>query len=121
MKWWHWVLAAVAILILIAEKVIATKLNLPGQFVYILGLELTYFFVLFVLGTVIGDVMRKRLQAREDREEYAKSVVKYRLLAGAFAVAAGLYMMTAWVPGWIGRNIIFFAGYYYGLSRNKDA
>lgn len=120
MKKWHWLLAGLALLILIAEKELVGRPNLTGQFAYIVALEIGYFVVLFVLGTGIGRSMRQRLLER-DADEYGKSVVKYRIWAVVFVAVAITYMATGFIPGWIGRNIIFFGGYYVGLSRNRKA
>ncbi|WP_018130469.1 hypothetical protein [Effusibacillus pohliae] len=118
MRWQHWLLAAAAVAILIAEQLLTGSPNQPGRYlIYYYALEVAYFFVLLALGTAIGGVVRKRLLARQDKAEYLRSVGIYRLLALIFVIAAGMYLMTAWIPGWIGRHIIFFGGYYYGLSR----
>lgn len=118
MRGWHWLLGFAAVAIYAAEMTIVWQTNRAGRYiVYLYALEIAYFFVMLALGTAIGGLMRKRLLARQDREEYVKSIGVYRFLAFLFTVAAGMYLITAWIPGWIGRHVIFFGGYYYGLAR----
>lgn len=120
MKLRHWLLALVAVGIWVTESILPGQSSQPGRYIlYHYILEIAYFFVLLALGSAIGGLVQKRLLARQDREEYVRSLRVYRLLAALFVAAAGMYLITLWLPGWIGRNIIFFGGYYYGLSRLK--
>ncbi|MFC4769835.1 hypothetical protein [Effusibacillus consociatus] len=121
MKGWHWLLLAAAVGIFIAEQLISASPNQAGRYLlfhYIL--EIAYFIVLLILGTAIGRLVQQRLRKRQDKAEYVKSIRTYRFLAFLFVVAAGLYMMTGWIPGWIGKHVIFIGGYYYGLSRLRE-
>lgn len=119
MKWWHWLLIILVVAIRAVETVISGNPGLPRQFVWILGLELAYFVLLAVLGVSFGRLMQARLLAREDKEEYERSASRYQLLGWLFVLASITYLLTGWLPGWIGRNIILLGGYYLGLGRMK--
>ncbi len=118
MKKSHWILAGLALLILIAERGIVGRTDAANQLLYLAALEIGYFIVVLILGIGIGNSMRRRLIER-DAKEYEKSVVRYRIWAVVFVAVAITYMATGFIPGWIGRNIIFFGGYYYALAKKS--
>ncbi|GAX91071.1 hypothetical protein [Effusibacillus lacus] len=120
MRWHHWLLAVTAIGILAAQQLIAVLVDQAGRYIlYHYTLEIAYFFVLMALGISIGSLVQKRMLVRQDREEFLKNRKMYYLLAFLFAIAGGMYLIAAWIPGWIGKHIIFFGGYYYGLAARK--
>lgn len=73
--------------------------------------EILYMALVYTIGDRIGT----RVQAVP-----AKEAKKAWWLGVAFMLVVILYFTNAILPGWIGRNVIFFAGYYFSISRRLN-
>ncbi|MDB5084794.1 MAG: hypothetical protein JWN30_1680 [Bacilli bacterium] len=88
-----------------------------GNSVLLLQLfEVVYFFLCLGVGYALSRfLLRKWL----GQEQMAARRTLHLVLAALFAVIAIICLLTgsALLPIWIGRNVIFFSGYYLGLVR----
>ncbi|GIM47402.1 hypothetical protein DNHGIG_29510 [Collibacillus ludicampi] len=84
---------------------------------WLLVLEVAYFFLLLSVGYIVGRMMKKRMNKRTDDAPSARDEKIYGLLSVLFILVSLFYMIFGYIPGWIGRNIIFFGGYYWGMTR----
>ncbi|WP_200759073.1 hypothetical protein [Effusibacillus dendaii] len=120
MNWKHWVFALAAAAVLAAETFLPIQSVSPSRYIQIrYGLEIAYFVLLLMLGVAVGQTVQERFLNRAGEQEYRKNIKIYQLFAVLFVIASGLYLFAGWLPAWVGRHIIFFAGYYYRLSRLK--
>jgi uncharacterized protein involved in response to NO len=120
MKWWHWLLALLAVALPFLNRYLSSWVQDPGSYLIVhYGMEAVYIIVILLLGTVIGRVVRNRLAAGNDQVEYERNKVTYLGMAVAFLVAGILCLTTSWVPAWIGNLALFTGACYLGMVRIK--
>jgi hypothetical protein len=82
-------------------------------------LEVAYFFLLLGAGYFVGHWMKNRMSRRSEDQPSDRDEKIYRLLSLLFVLVSLFYMIFGYIPGWIGRNVIFFSGYYWGMARKS--
>lgn len=78
--------------------------------------EGVYFFILLLLGFFLGQWVKRRLVRRAGHPPSSRDERMYVLFAFLFLLVSLFYLLFGHIPGWIGRNISFFAGYYGGMA-----